>query len=169
MYICQGDLYRHDGFYISFVLIHYFIANIQTFSLKMIKNADMKGADHTRSYTLLQIGYTVLSLFQNLSKVLVSIAYNINHNKELRDLFIDLVEKVMELFMAYRVNSLFCNSVKTLPGGSHYRNLRTNGLPIRPKTGNLSTALHSFLLWTYPQLLSCDKMIRQGWGSCRPR
>ena len=35
-------------------------------------------------------------IFQVYSRTLINLAYGLNHNKELRDLFIDLVEKYIE-------------------------------------------------------------------------
>lgn len=37
-----------------------------------------------------------MSIMQVYSRTLINLAYGLNHNKELRDLFIDLVEKYIE-------------------------------------------------------------------------
>ena len=57
----------------------------------------------------------IIYQFQNLSKTLVNIAYNINHSKELRDLFIDLVEKVMRIFVYKSERSVGCDEMLLLP------------------------------------------------------
>ena len=40
--------------------------------------------------------FTLWLLLQTLSKALVNIAYGLNQSKELKDMFIDLVERVIE-------------------------------------------------------------------------
>ena len=57
----------------------------------------------------------IIYQFQNLSKTLVNIAYNINHSKELRDLFIDLVEKVMRIFVYKSERGVGCDEMLLLP------------------------------------------------------
>lgn len=47
-------------------------------------------ADNTRSYQLIDLN------FKDLTKSLIDIAYALNHNKDMKDLFVDLIEQFIE-------------------------------------------------------------------------
>nr|XP_046914144.1 acidic fibroblast growth factor intracellular-binding protein B-like isoform X2 [Dermatophagoides farinae] len=57
--------------------------------------------------------------FKNISRNIINIAYGLNHSKEIRDLFLDIVEKIIELFKAIKFNqtetTLFLQHYKESP------------------------------------------------------
>ncbi|XP_075680723.1 acidic fibroblast growth factor intracellular-binding protein [Dermatophagoides pteronyssinus] len=59
------------------------------------------------------------SAFKNISRNIINIAYGLNHSKEIRDLFLDIVEKIIELFKAIKFNQaetiLFLRHYKESP------------------------------------------------------
>jgi Acidic fibroblast growth factor binding (FIBP) len=45
---------------------------------------------------MLSLLFTYLFPLQNLSRNIINIAYGLNHSKEMKDLFLDIVEKIVE-------------------------------------------------------------------------